>query len=1852
VLVNTVAAATASSNSPVCSGSTINLTASSGSSYSWAGPNSFTNTTQNPNISNAVAANGGTYTVTVTDSNGCTATATTAVIINTSPSTTLNSSDADNTICTGQSVTFTGGGGTHYQFYLNGSPQGTYSTTNTYVTNTLTNGQSVTVQACNDVIFDGTITETAWGSPIATSAGGPAPSTGFGTGHETNALYVTGGNNNDIYIGLAGNVQNTNRILIFIDSKSGGYNTANFGRTGAPGGINTFNSGTTFDSGFNADYCLVIGTNASHNNYFYDLYTLSASGSNTFLGDNTSSTLEGNLSPTSGSTTQGFEMAIAKSLLGYAGGTIKFFVAYTSDGGFLNNKFLTPAGSGDGNYGSGAVTFGSAAPNPITVDNINAVCCTTSSAIVTTVNALPTAVAGSNSPVCSGNTINLTASGGTSYAWSGPNSFSSAAQNPNISNATTAMAGTYTVTVTNAANCSSTSTTSVVVTILPTASISYAGSPVCSSSGTISPTLTGTSGGTYSSTAGLTIAPSTGIITPSTSTAGTYTVTYTIAASGGCPAVTATTSVTVTALPTASISYAGSPVCSNGGTISPTLTGTSGGTYSSTAGLTIAPSTGIITPSTSTAGTYTVTYTIAAAGGCPAVIATTSVTITALPTATISYTGSPVCSSSGTISPTLTGTSGGTYSSTAGLTIAPSTGIITPSTSTAGTYTVTYTIAAAGGCPAVTANTSVTVTTLPTATISYAGSPVCSNGGTISPTLTGTSGGTYSSTVGLTIASSTGIITPSTSTAGTYTVTYTIAASGGCPAVTATTLVIINAAPTAGIVSSDADNTICSGESVTFTGSGGTHYQFYLDATPQGTYGTTNTFTTTALTNGQSVTVQVCNDVIFDGNFTETAWGSPISTSSGGPASSGFGNNRIDALYLSGNATQLNFGIAGNVVNGSGNKVLFFIDSKTGGFNNLSSWTNRSGSPYYSIENLNGGITFDSGFSPDYIVGINQASGLMYFDLYDMQANTNTFLGTAGSAGLAFTANTGTGDYTKGFEFAISKAALGSPTGNMQVFAMVVNDPGIGVPTTLSNQFLSPAGSAQGNYGNGSVSFGSEPANPITLSSGTNICCTTSSAIVTTVNTPATANAGTPQTVCSNGSITLAGSIGGGATSSTWTAPSGTFSDASSLTTTYTPSITSGTVTLTLTTDDPAGPCVAAVSTVVITVNAAATANAGTPQTVCSNGTITLAGSIGGGATSSTWTASSGTFSDASSLTTTYTPSITSGTVTLTLTTDDPAGPCTAAVSTVVITVNAAATANAGAPQTVCSGGSVTLAGSIGGGATSSTWTASSGTFSDASSLTSTYTPSITSGTVTLTLTTDDPAGPCTAATSTVVITVNESPSVTTSTTNVLCFGQTNGSATANVIGGTPAYTYTWNTSPTQTTQTASNLIAGIYTVIVTDQNTCSTTANATITAPTAVLSASSVLTNETCNQLDNGLIDVSVSGGTSPYTYVWSNGANTEDINPATAGVYVVTITDNNACTTILSQTVLEPSTVGVTIASTNETCNELNNGTATTNVLGGTTPYTYLWSNTATTANISGIKADTYTVTVTDNNNCTTSATTLITQPDVLVISEPLVTNESCAAANNGSIAVSVNGGTTPYTYTWSNAGGNVPTISGLDAGTYELTVTDALNCSTKTIAILVGTNPTPSISIAASATICDTGVANLVATVNNPDAANCGIQWQSSPDGSSWSNISGANGITYTSSALNATTHYQAIYDCTNPCDATSNAVIITVNVAPSISISGTTNVCVGSDATLTATPTGGANGCSIQWESSPNGTTWTPIPGANGTTYTTPVLSVTTYYHATYTCGGDGCTTATSATATVTVTPLPTIIIDGN
>ncbi|WP_396167208.1 T9SS type A sorting domain-containing protein [Flavobacterium sp.] len=357
-----------------------------------------------------------------------------------------------------------------------------------------------------------------------------------------------------------------------------------------------------------------------------------------------------------------------------------------------------------------------------------------------------------------------------------------------------------------------------------TASISYLGSPYfCSSLTTPQPvTLTGTGtyiGGTYSSTTGLSLNTSTGAITPSTSTAGTYSITYTTSTSSGC-AYTTTTQVTITALPTVTINYSGSPFCKSlvsAQTVTINGTGAySGGTFSSSTGLLINATTGAITPSTSTPGTYTVSYSTPASGGCSAVIASTQIIITALSTATINYIGSPFCKTLTTAQPvslTATGPYGlaGVYSSTTGLIINTTTGAITPSTSNSGNYTVTYTIPANGGCSSFLATSQIVILSVPTVSISADGTIATSisinNGNAVQLQLNGSLSANpniqWTPSTSLSSSSiSNPIVYPNATT--TYTASFTN--SNGCQQSTSI-IVNINPIPTIGNISLTSTNT-------------------------------------------------------------------------------------------------------------------------------------------------------------------------------------------------------------------------------------------------------------------------------------------------------------------------------------------------------------------------------------------------------------------------------------------------------------------------------------------------------------------------------------------------------------------------------------------------------------------------------------------------------------------------------------------------------------------------------------------------------------------------------------------------------------------------------------------------------------------------------------------------------------------------------------------------------------------------------------------------------------------------------------------------------------------------------------
>ncbi|WP_027421136.1 SprB repeat-containing protein, partial [Crocinitomix catalasitica] len=278
-------------------------------------------------------------------------------------------------------------------------------------------------------------------------------------------------------------------------------------------------------------------------------------------------------------------------------------------------------------------------------------------------------------------------------------------------------------------------------------------------------------------------------------------------------------------------------------------------------------------------------------------------------------------------------------------------------------------------------------------------------------------------------------------------------------------------------------------------------------------------------------------------------------------------------------------------------------------------------------------------------------------------------------------------------------------------------------------------------------------------------------------------------------------------------------------------------------------------------------------------------------------------------------------------------------------------------------------------------------------------------------------ANGCTAIGST-EITSPEELVVELGSTNVLCHGESNGSAEATVTGGTADYSYLWSNGAT--TASITDLIAGTYSVIVTDANGCETEAEVTITEP-AMLVLAIERTHISCHGLTDGSATVTVSGGTAPFTYLWNTGATTATVSDLAAGDYTVEVTDANGCMIDIAVKLNEPDAISITIESTNNNCYGDDMGTATATVDGGTPEYTYMWNTGATTESISDLAAGTYTVVVTDENGCEMEASVTITEPEMLTI-ELGSTNVLCNGDATGTATAYAAGGTAPYTYLWS--------------------------------------------------------------------------------------------------------------------------------------------------------------------------------------------------------------------------------------
>ena len=319
------------------------------------------------------------------------------------------------------------------------------------------------------------------------------------------------------------------------------------------------------------------------------------------------------------------------------------------------------------------------------------------------------------------------------------------------------------------------------------------------------------------------------------------------------------------------------------------------------------------------------------------------------------------------------------------------------------------------------------------------------------------------------------------------------------------------------------------------------------------------------------------------------------------------------------------------------------------------------------------------------------------------------------------------------------------------------------------------------------------------------------------------------------------------------------------------------------------------------------------------------------------------------------------------------------------------------------------------------------------------------------------------------------------SSTNVSCLGGIDGTATVNINGGTPPYTYSWSPSGLNT-QTVTSLNEGNHYVLVTDAYGCSPSSGQNlivITAPSFNLAASFTSTDVSCFNYSDGTSQIFPTGGTAPYTYLWSNGQTMQQASSLTVGIYSCIVTDANGCADLFTTTINEPSEILANISITDVSCNGTANGSATVNPSGGNGSYNVIWFDNSTNNSINGLQTGVYNVTVSDNLGCNTvlnTITFIIDQPNTLVLNTNVIEEPSCLGYSDGSVTVTSLGGSSPYTYNWLDSLNN--TIStdsfaiNLGASTYSVIVSDVNGCldtasvtltSPDTIFANISTNPT---------------------------------------------------------------------------------------------------------------------------------------------------------------------------------------------
>ena len=312
-------------------------------------------------------------------------------------------------------------------------------------------------------------------------------------------------------------------------------------------------------------------------------------------------------------------------------------------------------------------------------------------------------------------------------------------------------------------------------------------------------------------------------------------------------------------------------------------------------------------------------------------------------------------------------------------------------------------------------------------------------------------------------------------------------------------------------------------------------------------------------------------------------------------------------------------------------------------------------------------------------------------------------------------------------------------------------------------------------------------------------------------------------------------------------------------------------------------------------------------------------------------------------------------------------------------------------------------------------------------------------------------AGCSATMTGTVTVSTYPQPLLNANVTDITCYGDTDGNISVSVSSGSPPYTYDWSHDASNHSSGASGLINGDYTITVTDNNSCTATYTATIIQP-GTLTITCTPGNVSCYGDSNGTASASPNGGTSPFLYAWSNGGNSAIVSGLAVGSYSVTVTDSHGCTAAQNTIVGQPSPILMSDSLVNVSCYGLNDGLVSLTMTGGNEPFTYYWSNGSTLSDLSAVGAGTYIVTVTDNNGCIVTDTFTLTQPGAIYVT----ITSGMGSDHYGYANSTATGGSGSLSYAWSTGSINT-SISGLNSGSYYLTVTDLAGCFTVDTAII---------------------------------------------------------------------------------------------------------------------------------------------------------------------------------------------------